>query len=94
LFQREARGVEFFEVSIARGHEEQGERCSPGVRAHAVIVRGTVAISVDDTPATTLNAGDAIVFAADAEHSYRNTGDTTAILYLVLHDPDPRAFED
>lgn len=94
LFQREARGVEFFEVSIARGHEEQGERRAPGVRAHVVVARGSVAVSVDGAPATALVTGDAMIFAADAEHSYRNIGDADATLYLVFYDPDPHAFDE
>ena len=33
--------------------------------------------------------GDAIVFEADADHSYRNTGDTDAVMYLVMTYAEP-----
>jgi quercetin dioxygenase-like cupin family protein len=31
-----------------------------------------------------LETGDAILFQADAEHSYKNPGDETTIMYLVM----------
>ncbi|MEI9902300.1 MAG: XRE family transcriptional regulator [Hyphomicrobium sp.] len=78
--------VEFFEVVIERGHQEDGERRAAGVRAHIVVASGHIAIAVGGAQATLLAARDAMIFAADIAHSYRNVGDAEAVFYVVFSD--------
>jgi transcriptional regulator with XRE-family HTH domain len=84
-------GTAFFEVSIARGHFEEGERHGDGVRAHVVVASGIVVITVAGEQPTTLAARDAIEFPADAVHGYHNVGDQEAILYVTLSPDTSRA---
>lgn len=84
LSKREHEGVEFFEVSIARGHFEEGERQPAGVMAHVVVASGIVVVTVAGEPPATLAGRDAIIFPADAVHGYYNAGDRDAVLYVTL----------
>jgi transcriptional regulator with XRE-family HTH domain len=81
---RQADGVEFFEVAIAPGHIEPGDRQAAGIIAHVVVGSGRIVVTVAGEQPAKLAARDAIVFAADAEHSFQNAGDQEAILYVSL----------
>jgi quercetin dioxygenase-like cupin family protein len=48
-----------------------------------VVNRGTVEIEAGGG-VHALAPGDAVVFEADAAHSYRNAGDVEALMYLVM----------
>jgi quercetin dioxygenase-like cupin family protein len=48
-----------------------------------VVNRGTIEIE-SGGGVHALSPGDAVVFEADAPHSYRNAGDVEAIMYLVM----------
>lgn len=78
------RRVEFYEVTIAPGHREVGEPHAPGTRENLVVIEGTVDVQVGREKPVGLNAGDALLFAADQPHSYRNTGSEPARLHLVM----------
>lgn len=82
------RRVEFYEVTIAPGHREQGEPHAAGTRENLVVVEGTVDVQVGREKPVALGAGDALLFAADQQHSYRNTGEGPARLYLVMIYPN------
>jgi transcriptional regulator with XRE-family HTH domain len=84
LSGRQAEGAEFFELAIAPGHVEAGDRQAPGTTAHVVVGSGTVVVTVAGEQPAKLTARDAIVFSADAEHSFHNVGDREAILYASL----------
>lgn len=84
LSKRQSDGVEFFEVSIARSHFEEGERSSAGIMAHVVVASGIVVVTVAGEAPTTLAARDAIIFPADAVHGYHNVGEREAVLYVTL----------
>ncbi len=86
LSRRDTPGVEFSEVVIARSHFEEGERRAPGTRAHVAVASGIVVVTIAGEPSTTLAAGDAIIFAADAVHGFHNVGDDEAILYTVVFE--------
>ncbi len=49
-----------------------------------MVSHGVVEIAVGNDPPCVLSAGDAILFEADQQHSYRNIGDTEAVMYLVM----------
>lgn len=78
------RRVEFYEITIAPGHRENAEPHPPGTRENLVVVEGSVDVQVGREKPVTLASGDALLFAADQPHSYRNTGSEPLRLYLVM----------
>jgi quercetin dioxygenase-like cupin family protein len=54
-----------------------------GTVENLVVTAGTVEITVQRT-VYRLQTGDAILFAADVPHTYRNSGNIDAIVYLVM----------
>jgi len=84
-------GVEFFEVALARGHFEEGQRQPAGTWAHIAVASGIVTVTIAGEPATTLAAGDAMIFSADSVHGFHNVGDDEAVIYTVLSNLSPRA---
>jgi transcriptional regulator with XRE-family HTH domain len=81
---------EFFEIRLKVGAQEQSQPRAPGTLANLVVGLGTVDVDVDRT-SHHLEAADAILFACDVSHAYRNTGRTEALLYLVLTHPEKAA---
>ena len=79
----EPRRVEFYELRLAPRGVEHADAHAPGTVENLVVSKGQVAIELGGTTQT-LGAGDAIVFEADEPHSYRNTGDGEALMYLVM----------
>lgn len=82
------RAVEFYKIVIAPHHIENAKAHPPGTKENLVVAAGAVEISVGKEPAERLGEGDAIVFFADVQHSYRNLGATPAELYLVVSYED------
>lgn len=78
------RAVEFYEIVIAPHHVENATAHPAGARENLVVVAGSIEISIGKEPPERLAEGDAIVFFADVQHSYRNLGATPARLYLVV----------
>ena len=79
----EPRTVEFYELAWPRSSVEQADAHPPGTVENLVVSTGTVEITVDGQPHL-LATGDAILFEADVPHSYRNPGDSEAVMYLVM----------
>jgi len=77
------RRVEFYELIVAPRSVEDADPHPPGTFENLVVHQGNVEIGVDNA-SYRLDAGDAIVFEADVPHSYRNVGDTQAVMYLVM----------
>lgn len=82
------RLVEFYELRLAPGTEEEAEAHAPGTTENIVVVRGSIEIVTAEGPHA-LEEGDAILFDADTPHTYRNPGDTDAILHLVMAYVEP-----
>ncbi|MBA8876797.1 transcriptional regulator with XRE-family HTH domain [Phyllobacterium myrsinacearum] len=78
------RKVEFYELRIGAGHLERADAHAPGTIENLVLVKGRVEIRTGQEPATVLEEGDAILFEADAPHSYRNLTESEAVIYLVM----------
>jgi transcriptional regulator with XRE-family HTH domain len=76
--------AEFFEITIAPGHVEDGERRAAGATVHAVVASGSVVVAVGDEPPVKLAARDAIVFSADVAHTLHNPADQEAVLYVSI----------
>lgn len=83
------RHVEFYELRLAPHHREDAIAHQPGTRENLVVTHGVVEITVGVGPPCTLAAGDAILFEADLSHTYRNPGDTEAVIYLVMTYASP-----
>jgi transcriptional regulator with XRE-family HTH domain len=81
------RRVEFYELRLAPHGVEQADPHSPGTIENLVVAAGTVEIGVGDKREP-LGTGDAVVFQADVPHTYGNTSDSEAILYLVMTYPE------
>jgi transcriptional regulator with XRE-family HTH domain len=77
------RRVEFYELKLATGGEERAEPHPPGTTENLVVTAGKIEIEVDGARHV-LSAGDAILFAADRPHVYRNRADLPAVMYLVM----------
>ncbi|MCW2248212.1 transcriptional regulator with XRE-family HTH domain [Azospirillum fermentarium] len=77
------RQVEFYELRLAPGTDEQADGHPPGTQENLLVGRGSVVI-VTGTGEHRLEEGDAILFDADVPHAYRNAGNGEAVLYLVM----------
>jgi transcriptional regulator with XRE-family HTH domain len=77
------RRVEFYELHLKPHAVEEADPHPPGTAENIVVNAGAVTISVGNA-AHELNKGDALLFAADVPHSYRNRGDDDALMYLVM----------
>lgn len=77
-------GFEMFEFILAAGVERLSEAHRPGVTEHVVIISGTMALLIDGQWLT-LNEGEAIRFAADKPHGYRNDQRTPVTFHNIIH---------
>jgi transcriptional regulator with XRE-family HTH domain len=79
----EPRHMEFYLLGFAPGALENAPPHPPGTVENLVVHEGTVEIEAGGH-VHRLGAGDAIQFAADLEHVYRNRQEVTATAYLVM----------
>ena len=77
------RKVEFYEVRLSAHGIENADPHAPGTYENLVVHHGNVEIVVGGE-SHRLGPGDAILFEAGLPHSYRNTGDSEALMYLVM----------
>jgi transcriptional regulator with XRE-family HTH domain len=78
------RKVEFYEVTIAAAHTEVAKPHAAGTRENLALVQGSLEVQIGRERPIRLSAGDAMLFAADQPHVYRNVGKEPALLYLVM----------
>lgn len=84
LFPREPRRAsEFYQLSIKPQGIGASPAYAPQSSANIMLAEGSVRIKLGAS-ILRLQTGDAAVFDADVEQIYENTGDTTAVLYLVI----------
>ncbi len=87
LFPFEARtGFEIFELTLLPGYERCSEAHEPGVCEYVLVVRGTLEVLVEDVW-TPLGEGEAMRFAADRPHGYRNRATLPVVFHDVIHYP-------
>lgn len=79
----EPRRVEFYELRLAAGAEERAEAHPAGTTENLVVGRGRLQVEVEGRTHD-LRTGDALLFAADVPHVYRNPGIREAVMYLVM----------
>lgn len=78
-----ARQTEFYRLTLEPGVEEPADPHADGTTENLAVHAGRVEVEVDGA-VHTLEAGDAIQFAADVPHVYRNPGEEVATAYLVM----------
>lgn len=81
--QAKPRRVEFYELRLKAAGIETATPYPQGTILNLVVNSGEVEILVDEI-LYSLAEGDAIQFTADGAHTYRNIGNTEALLYLVM----------
>ncbi len=81
-----ALGFELFEVTLLPGYTRRSEPHAAGVVEHVVVVSGAMELCLDDDW-TALACGDAVRFAADRAHGYRNLGAADARFLNLVHYP-------
>jgi transcriptional regulator with XRE-family HTH domain len=77
------RRVEFYELRLAAGAEENAVAHSPGTVETLAINRGQMEVRVRGQTYS-LGEGDVLVFEADEPHVYRNMADSETLAYLVM----------
>lgn len=78
--------VELWDWTLAPGDEHSSEAHTPGTKELLQVHEGTVTVQVA-TEVFTLDAGDAVSWAGDVEHSYRNPGEQPARFSLAVFEP-------
>ena len=82
------RRIGFYELRVAPSSLERADAHAPGTMEHLVVAEGALELTLG-TECHCLVRGDAVTFAADAPHMYRNGGVEPAVMYLVLTYSDP-----
>jgi transcriptional regulator with XRE-family HTH domain len=77
------RRVEFYELRLAANGRERADAHPPGTMENLVVTEGSIEIEVGNQRHA-LEPGDAILFAADEPHVYKNRGKGEAVMYLVM----------
>jgi len=77
------RNVEFYELNLAANSLEVADPHPPGTTENLVVTSGSLELTVNSEQHR-LGSGDAIFFAADVPHSYRNPGTSATTMYLVM----------
>ena len=89
LFPYEGRfGFELFELTLLPGYQRESEPHEHGVTEHVIVISGTMEVLVDGEWRS-LEQGEAVRFAADRPHGYRNLGIAPAIFHNLIHYPAP-----
>jgi len=78
------RRSEFYKLQLSARSEEVAVPHAPGTTENIVVASGAVEIDVAGKRHV-LQTDDAIVFEADVPHTYRNRGETPAVMYLVMN---------
>jgi transcriptional regulator with XRE-family HTH domain len=77
------RHVEFYEIALAGGAVENAQPHAPGTVENLVVAEGEIEVEIAGARHL-LAKGDALLFEADAPHSYRNRSRERAVAYLVM----------
>lgn len=87
LFPYEPRfGFEVFELTLLPGYERRSEPHEAGVTEHVLVVRGAMEVLVAGKWVG-LGESEAVRFAADQPHGYRNLGEVSVVFHNLIHYP-------
>jgi transcriptional regulator with XRE-family HTH domain len=78
--------VELWDWRLSSGERHTSEAHAAGTRELLQVQQGTITVEVDGH-AHTLEAGDALTFFGDADHSYSNPSLTPARFTLAVYEP-------
>jgi transcriptional regulator with XRE-family HTH domain len=79
-----ALGFERFELTLLPGYERQSEPHARGVTEHVIVIAGAMELLVDGRWQP-IQTGEALRFAADRPHGYRNRGTVPAVFHNLIH---------
>ncbi len=77
-------GFELFELTLLPGYERLSDPHVKGVTEHVIVVSGEMELLIEGKWQS-LKQGDAIRFAADRDHGYRNRSDQPAVFHNLIH---------
>ena len=77
-------GFELFELTLLAGYERLSEAHEAGVTEHVIVLRGAMEVLIDGQWLP-LQAGDALRFAADCPHGYRNPTQIPAVFHNLIY---------
>ncbi|WP_042012470.1 helix-turn-helix domain-containing protein [Aeromonas fluvialis] len=87
LFPYEKRfGFELLELSLLPGYQRESDPHEPGVTEHVIVISGVMEVLVEGEWRS-LAQGEAVRFAADRPHGYRNLGIAPAMFHNLIHYP-------
>nr|WP_133139550.1 XRE family transcriptional regulator [Legionella genomosp. 1] len=78
--------VEIFKIELLPGCEQHSGGHEPGVVEHVIVIDGALDVLIDQQWKQ-LTKGEAIRFAADHAHGYRNLSDETVYFHNIIHYP-------
>ncbi len=78
--------VELWDWMLQPGERHSSEAHTDGTRELLQVQQGTITVEVDGNPHV-LEAGDALTFFGDADHSYANPNDAPARFTLAVYEP-------
>lgn len=85
LFPYDSRfSFELFELTLLPGYERLSEPHAAGVTEHVIVLRGQMEVLLDGSWKE-LVEGEAVRFAADKPHGYRNLGEVPAVFHNLIH---------
>ncbi len=76
--------AEFYELFLAPHSREDAEAHRPGTRENLIVTAGRLELHIG-RDVRQLEAGDAVIFAADVPHAYVNPGKDECWMYLVMN---------
>ncbi|MBZ6066729.1 XRE family transcriptional regulator [Aeromonas schubertii] len=79
-------GFELFEMTLLPGYERESEPHERGVSEHVLVIDGEMEILLEGVWHR-LGYGEAVRFAADAPHGYRNLGEAPARFHNLIRYP-------
>lgn len=79
-------GFEVFELTLLPGYTRRSEPHATGVIEYILVTAGAMDVWLDGDWRS-LAQGQALRFAADREHGYRNQGKVPAVFHNVIHYP-------
>lgn len=77
-------GFELFELTLLPGYQRDSEPHAQGVTEHVIVVRGEMEVLIEGQWQL-MREGDAVRFAADRPHGYRNLTESPAVFHNLIH---------
>ncbi|MBO9596449.1 MAG: cupin domain-containing protein, partial [Cohnella sp.] len=79
-----AKRFEVYDVELEPGCAHASEAHNVGVEEFVLVSAGSLTVDIGPD-SYDVGEGNAIRFAADQPHVYRNTGDTLVRIYTIIH---------